>query len=109
MRKHYITRDKGAFGNKTPAHFGTTYLVNLVHVHSPAVVDTVFFSAIAPDDIEVPLTVKLLALTRREPKSQKSQTASLASVFATIALIELAQGREAQSPCGWESTKQKHF
>jgi hypothetical protein len=52
--------------------------------------DAVFFSAIASDDIEVPLSVKLFALTRRKPVSQKTQTARLAGVFATIAPIELA-------------------
>jgi len=53
-------------------------------------VDAVFFSAIASDDIEVPLSVKLLALTRRKPLSQETQTARLTSVFATIAPIKLA-------------------
>jgi hypothetical protein len=61
-----------------------------MHVHSCATVDAVFFSAIASDDIEVPLSVKLLALTWRKPLSQKTQTARLASVFATIAPIKLA-------------------
>ena len=90
MREHYITRNKGAIGYKTPAHRETTCLVNLVHVHSCAVLDAVSFSAIAPDNIEVPSGVKLLALTRRKPVSQKTQTARLASVFATIAPIKLA-------------------
>jgi hypothetical protein len=90
LGEHYITGDKGAFGSKTQAQFNTTLLVNLVHVHGCAAVDAVFFSAIASDDIEVPLSVKLLALTRRKPVSQKTQTAHLASVFVTIAPIELA-------------------
>jgi hypothetical protein len=90
LREHYITRDKGAFGSKTQAQFYTTCLVNLVHVHSCAAVDAVFSPAIASDDIEVALSVKLLALTRRKPLSQKTQTARLASVFATIAPIKLA-------------------
>jgi hypothetical protein len=90
LREHYITRDKRAFGSKTQAQFDTTCLVNLMYVHSCAGVDAVFFSAIASDDIEVPLSVKLLALTRRKPVSQKAQTARLAGVFATIAPIELA-------------------
>jgi len=42
--------------------------------------DAIFFSAIASHDIEVPLSVKLLALTRRKPVSQKTQTARLAEM-----------------------------
>jgi hypothetical protein len=61
-----------------------------MYVHSRAVVDAVFFPAIASDDIEVPLSIELLTLTRRKPVSQKTQTARLASVFATMAPIELA-------------------
>jgi hypothetical protein len=90
LREHYITRNKGAIGYKTPAHRETTCLVNLVHVQSRAVVDAVSFSTITADNIEVPSRVKLLALTRRKPVSQKTQTARLAIVFATIARIELA-------------------
>jgi hypothetical protein len=67
LREHYITRDKGAFGSKTQAKFDTTRRVNLMHVHGCAAMDAVFFSAIASDDIEVPLRVKLFALTRRKP------------------------------------------
>jgi hypothetical protein len=89
LGEHYITGDKVALGNKAEAHFDTTCLINLVHVHSPAVVDAVFFSAIASDDIEVPLSVKLFALTRRKPLSQETQIARLTGVFATIAPIKL--------------------
>jgi hypothetical protein len=86
LREHYITRDKRPFGSKTQAQFDTTCLVNLMHVDSCAVGDAVFFPAIASDDIEVPWSIKLLALTRRKPVTQKTQTARLAGIFATIVL-----------------------
>jgi len=64
LREHHIASYQGAVGYKTPAHFEMTGSIEFVHIHSGAVVDAVFPSADAANNIEVAIGIKLRALAR---------------------------------------------
>jgi hypothetical protein len=62
LREHHVTGDQRPIRHKTPTHFETTAVIELVHIHGSAIVNTISSSGIASDHIEVPFRVELFAL-----------------------------------------------
>jgi hypothetical protein len=65
LREHHVASDQGSVRHETPAHSKTISVIEFVHIHGGAVVNSIFPSGVAPYHIEVPPGVELLALMRR--------------------------------------------
>ena len=70
LSKHDVARNQVTDGHKTPTNFGVSSVVDLIHVHRSAIVDTVTLSAVAADSVEISCGVELSALLRGQPASQ---------------------------------------
>ena len=102
MSKHDVTRHKLAGRHETPSHFGSARFVELMNVRHYAVSHTIIYpvsvSAVATNDFEVVLVIKLGSLIWGKPVSQKSQAAGFRGILSKKASVQFAY-----SPCARNS------
>jgi hypothetical protein len=72
LSEHDVARDQITSGRKTPANSAATIGFDLMYVRHGAVVNTIYLSTVAADDIKISFGVELGALLGREPVSQKA-------------------------------------
>jgi hypothetical protein len=75
--------------HKTPAHDGPAGVVDFMDIRPGTVADAIALASLAADHIEMFSCIKLCALLRRQPLSQKRQ----AAFFPTVHYLELARER----------------
>ena len=91
LRKHDVSGDEMADGNKAKSHKGRACLVDFLHVGRNAVSDAVSFATITADHIETAFLIKLTPLFGREPVSQETKRTRLWRILFSKALKKPAE------------------